>query len=95
MRVMQLSIEELSEISFITETLRFSNLVWLPRMDPVLRKCLIKHEDFFHKLKRITANIRAQKVQHAKGSGNAGPKISDRDILIGVAKKSHEFFLIK
>mmetsp|Transcript_65999 Transcript_65999/g.162459 ORF Transcript_65999/g.162459 Transcript_65999/m.162459 type:complete len:340 (+) Transcript_65999:221-1240(+) len=65
-------------------------MVWLPQMDPVIHRILCKHEDFFHKIKRIAAAIRGQKPT----SKTLGPVIFDRTKLLEVAQSDPRKFKI-
>jgi hypothetical protein len=89
-------IDELDMIVELYETLRFSEMVWLPQRDASLGKTLCKAEDFFHKLKRVMSAVRNQKKKKKKGAQPAvdthGLPLFDREVLLEVANKQPDKF---
>lgn len=82
-----LPVEALEEVCDIYKTLRYSEGVWLPQRDRDLGKTLCKHEDFFHKLKRVTSSVRSQKAA-ISGDGRrrtVGPPLLDKTKLLEIA----------
>jgi len=86
----EIHIEYLQDVVRIYDQLRYSEVTWLIQRDKVLGKSLCKHEDFFHKLKRVMSSVRTQKP-----TSKAGKVLLDKAKLLAIAKKNpHEHKLI-
>lgn len=80
--------EALERVCEIYRVLRYSERVWLVQKDPVLGKTLAKHEDFFHKLKRVASSVRTQQLSpDGKLKGSLGPPLLDKQRLLAIALK--------
>jgi hypothetical protein len=71
----------------IFDELRYNKGVWLPQRDSILGKSLCKHEDFFHKLKRVTSSIRTQQATVGKKGGVQTRPLLDKEKLLAIARK--------
>lgn len=91
--------DDLQDVVAIFNELQYSKKVWLPQRDTVLGKTICKHEDFFHKLKRVMSSVRTQKTGSSAGkkaSKNERSKpLLDKEKLLAIAKTKHEYRAIR
>jgi hypothetical protein len=85
--VQEISLDELEEVIEVFEDLKYSNGVWLPQRDATLGKTLCKHEDFFHKLKRVTSSVRTQQAKGKGKKGSSGGALLDKEKLLEIARR--------
>lgn len=92
-----LDMDDLQEVIAIVENLRFGKLVWLPQRDSILCKTLCKHEDFFHKLKRVMSSVRLQRTSTGKKAlkREQSKPLLDKEKLLAIAKKNHKHKAIR
>ena len=89
-----LPMDYLHDVIDIYQELQYNKVVWLPQRDGILGKTLCKHEDFFHKLKRVTSSVRTQQTNSDSGkkvsSKQPRKSLLDKAKLLEIAlKKSH------
>ena len=94
-----LDMDDLQEVFAIIEKLRYGRLVWLPQRDSILCKTLCKHEDFFHKLKRVMSSVRLQRTSGSTGKNalkmEQSKPLLDKERLLAIAKKNHKHKAIR
>jgi hypothetical protein len=76
--------DHLQDVIEIYEELQYNKVVWLPQRDSILRKTISKHEDFFHKLKRMTSSVRTQST--ISGVGKKASSKEPNKVLLDKAK---------
>jgi hypothetical protein len=85
-----LPMDQLQDVIEIYEELQYNKVVWLPQRDEILRKTICKHEDFFHKLKRVTSSVRTQSTiggAGKKASSKENKVLLDKEKLLEIARK--------